>query len=56
MPDPIPVQPRPQPGAADIKSLVALGVEEPPPIPEPVFIAPVYPDLPGGWTPDDEPA
>ena len=35
MADPIPVQPLPQPGAADIKSLVQLGVEEPQPIPQP---------------------
>ncbi|MGW5426898.1 hypothetical protein ACWET9_06675 [Streptomyces sp. NPDC004059] len=36
MTDPIPVQPRPQPGAADLKSLVQLGVEEPQPIPQPI--------------------
>ncbi|MFD5795583.1 hypothetical protein ACFWIO_18995 [Streptomyces diastatochromogenes] len=53
MQDPIPVLPRPQPGAADIKSLVALGVEELPPIPTPVFQEPAYPNLPGGWTPDE---
>ena len=35
MADPIPVQPLPQPGAADIKSLVALGQAEPEPIPQP---------------------
>ena len=51
MPDPIPVQPRPQPGAADLKSLVALGREEPPPVPAPAtdpFLEPAYPD--GPWT------
>ncbi|MEU3613544.1 hypothetical protein ABZ725_14670 [Streptomyces sp. NPDC006872] len=33
--DPYPVQPRSREGGADIGSLVAMGVEEPPPIPEP---------------------
>lgn len=54
MPDPIPVQPRPQPGAADLRSLVALGREEPPPIPQPVFVEPAYPD--GAWTDGTDPA
>ena len=53
MPQPIPVQPRQDAGAADIKSLVQLGREEPPPIPEAVFVEPVYPDLPGGYVPDE---
>jgi hypothetical protein len=35
MPDPRPVEPRNREGAADVASLVALGLEEPPPIPEP---------------------
>ena len=50
MQDPIPVQPRPQPGAADIKSLVALGREDPPPVPS------IDPFLEPDWPPDDEPA
>ncbi|MFI6032938.1 hypothetical protein ACIBBD_01910 [Streptomyces sp. NPDC051315] len=35
MPDPRPVEPRRQEGAADIDSLVALGRATPPPIPRP---------------------
>ncbi len=53
--DPLPVPPRSRDGAADVGSLVAMGVEEPPPIPEPVFVEPVYPNLPGGYR-ADEPA
>jgi hypothetical protein len=33
--DPRPVEPRSRDGGADIGSLVAMGVEEPPPIPTP---------------------
>ena len=50
MEDPIPVLPRQDAGAADIKSLVALGREEPPPIPS------IDPFLAPDWPPDDEPA
>lgn len=50
MPEPPrPMRPREDPGAADLKVLVALGREEPPPLPEPAtdpFLEPVYPDLP----------
>ncbi|MEV4783960.1 hypothetical protein AB0K53_00650 [Streptomyces tuirus] len=56
MPDPIPLRPRRDDTAADVGSLVRLGREEPPPIPEPAinpFQEPVYPDLPGGYTPDE---
>lgn len=35
MPDPRPVEPRRQEGAADVDSLVALGRADPPPIPAP---------------------
>jgi hypothetical protein len=35
MPDPRPVEPRRAVGAADVDSLVALGIEEPPPVPSP---------------------
>lgn len=35
MPDPRPVEPRRLDGAADVGSLVALGMEEPPPKPAP---------------------
>ncbi|MEU1010032.1 hypothetical protein [Streptomyces sp. NPDC005890] len=58
MPDPIPVQPRQDPGAADMRVLVQLGREEPPPVPAPAtdpFLEPAYPD--GAWTDGtDEPA
>ena len=56
MPEPPrPMRPREDPGAADLKVLVALGREEPPPVPEPVFVEPAYPD--GAWTDGtDEPA
>lgn len=56
MPDPIPLQPRQDSGAADMGSLVRLGREEPQPIPEPAnqpFQEPVYPDLPDGYMPDE---
>jgi hypothetical protein len=33
--DPLLVEPRRREGAADVGSLVAMGVEEPPPVPEP---------------------
>ena len=33
--DPRPVEPRRQEGGADVGSLVAMGIEEPPPIPAP---------------------
>ena len=33
--DPRPVEPRRQEGGADFGSLVAMGIEEPPPIPAP---------------------
>ena len=56
MPEP-PVErlPRRDTAAADIRSLVALGREEPPPIPAPAtnpFLEPVYPGLPDGYPPD----
>jgi hypothetical protein len=38
------VQPLPQLGAADLKSLVALGQADPPPIPQPA--EPLPPDQP----------
>ncbi|MFG3046210.1 hypothetical protein ACGFZR_14940 [Streptomyces sp. NPDC048241] len=56
MEDPIPVLPRTQDAPADIATLVRLGEEEPPPIPEPAtdpFLEPDYPGMPTGWTPDD---
>ncbi|MEU4154713.1 hypothetical protein [Streptomyces antimycoticus] len=58
MPEPPrPVQPRPQPGAADLTALIALGEEEPPPIPQPAtnpFQEPQYPD--GAWADGTDPA
>ncbi|MEG8275791.1 hypothetical protein [Streptomyces sp. AHA2] len=56
MPEPIPLRPRRDDTAADVGSLVRLGREEPPPVPAPAtnpFLEPVYPDLPGGYTPDE---
>lgn len=53
MPDPIPLRPRRDDTAADVGSLVRLGREDPPPIPEPVFVEPQYPNLPGGYAPDE---
>ncbi len=44
--EPRPVEPRPRTGAADVQSLVALGVEEPPPIPAPSIQPFLEPDLP----------
>lgn len=54
--DPRPLEPRSRDGGADVGSLVAMGVAEPPPIPQPSiqpFQAPVYPDLPDGYQPDE---
>lgn len=56
MPDPILLRSRRDGTAADVGSLVHLGREEPPPVPAPAaqpFLEPVYPDLPGGYTPDE---
>ncbi|MET9813130.1 hypothetical protein [Streptomyces sp. NPDC006355] len=58
MPDPIPLRPRRDDTAADMRSLVQLGEAEPQPIPAPAtnpFQEPVYPDLPDGYA-SDEPA
>jgi hypothetical protein len=50
MPDLIPLQPRRDDTAADVRSLVQLGREDPPPVPAPAiapFQEPVYdPPLP----------
>ncbi|MGW4493727.1 hypothetical protein [Streptomyces sp. NPDC004376] len=51
MQNPIPVAQWQQPAAADVGSLVQLGREDPPPIPEPAtdpFQEPAYPD--SDWT------
>jgi hypothetical protein len=59
MPDPIPVTPRVDESAADMSSLVQLGLAEPQPVPEPPppatdpFQEPVYPGLPDGYVPDE---
>ncbi|MFI8191330.1 hypothetical protein ACIF8T_21345 [Streptomyces sp. NPDC085946] len=56
MPDAPERPPRRDDTAADVGTLVRLGREEPQPIPAPSiqpFQEPVYPGLPGGWTPDD---
>jgi hypothetical protein len=56
MPDPIPLRSRRDDTAADTRSLVQLGEAEPQPIPAPAinpFLAPVYPDLPNGYAPDE---
>ncbi|WP_328631959.1 hypothetical protein [Streptomyces sp. NBC_00356] len=59
MPDPIPVTPRVDDSAADMSSLVQLGLAEPQPVPEPPppatdpFQEPDYPGLPGGYVPDE---
>lgn len=45
MPDPIPLRPRRDDTAADVRSLVQLGREDPPPVPAPSiqpFLEPVY--------------
>ena len=61
MPDPIPVVRQVDDSAADMTSLVQLGLAEPQPVPEPPppadnpFQEPVYPGLPDGYT-DSEPA
>lgn len=52
MPDPIPLRPRRDPSAADTGSLVALGREDPPPVPRPATDPFLEPD----WPPEDEPA
>jgi hypothetical protein len=52
MPDPIPLRPRRDDTAADIRSLVQLGEVEPQPIPAPATNPFLAPD----WPPDDEPA
>lgn len=50
MPDAIPITPRTDDSAADMGSLVRLGLAEPQPVPEPPaddpFLEPVYPGLP----------
>jgi hypothetical protein len=56
MPDPIPLQPRRDDTAADMRSLVQMGEAEPQPIPAPAinpFLEPQYPGLPDGHTPDE---
>ena len=53
MPDPIPLRPRLDDTAADLRSLVQLGREEPPPVPAPAINPFQEPDWP---PPDDEPA
>ncbi|MFJ3812302.1 hypothetical protein ACIPWE_38805 [Streptomyces sp. NPDC090073] len=50
--EPIPVQPRQDPGAADIQSLVRMGEADPPPVPAPATDPFLQPD----WPPDDQPA
>ncbi len=50
--DPIPLRPRRDGTAADVRSLVQLGQEDPPPIPAPATNPFLEPD----WPPDDEPA
>jgi hypothetical protein len=52
MPDPIPLRPRRDDTAADVRSLVQLGQEEPPPVPAPATNPFLEPD----WPADDEPA
>ncbi|GGV91516.1 hypothetical protein [Streptomyces massasporeus] len=52
MPDPIPLRPRRDDTAADMRSLVQLGEAEPQPIPAPAINPFQEPD----WPPDDEPA
>ncbi|MCX5522572.1 hypothetical protein OG342_06805 [Streptomyces bobili] len=49
--EPRPLEPRSKEGAADVASLVALGLEEPPPIPTPSIQPFLAPDLP---PPDEE--
>jgi len=57
MQDPIPVLPRRQPGAADTKSLVALGQAESPPTPSTdPFLEPAYPDGTAWTDGTEEPA
>jgi hypothetical protein len=56
VPEAIPVTPRTDDSAADMGSLVRLGLAEPQPVPEPPppaddpFLEPVYPGLPDGDT------
>jgi hypothetical protein len=52
MPEPIPLQPRRDDTAADMRSLVQMGEAEPQPIPAPAINPFQEPD----WPPDDEPA
>lgn len=59
MPEPIPIVRRVDDSAADMSSLVQLGLAEPQPIPEPPppatdpFQEPIYPGLPDGYVPDE---
>ena len=56
MPEAVERLPRRDDTAADVGSLVRLGREEPQPVPAPAnqpFQEPQYPNLPGGWTPDE---
>lgn len=52
MPEPVSRLPRRDDCAADVRSLVQLGREEPPPIPAPA----INPFLEPDWPPEDEPA
>jgi hypothetical protein len=52
MPEPIPLQPRRDDTAADMRSLVQMGEAEPQPIPAPATNPFQEPD----WPPDDGPA
>jgi hypothetical protein len=54
MPDPIPLQPRRDDTAADMRSLVQLGEAEPQPVPAPTPAT--NPFLEPDWPPNDEPA
>jgi hypothetical protein len=53
MPDPRPVRPRRDDTAADVKSLVQLGREDPPPVPAPSIQPFLEPDYPDGYVPDE---
>lgn len=52
MPDAVERTPRRDDTAADLRGLVTLGREDPPPIPAPA----IQPFLEPDWPPDDEPA
>jgi hypothetical protein len=54
MPDPRPVEPRRLEGAADVDSLVALGLEQPPPRPSPPD-PPHRPETPPAPAPASDP-